>query len=73
MREILLTGLAALTFLSSGTLGKRVDAMPLAMPSAIRAATAADAARVQQVVAVCGNNGCVQVQVSGPKKPRTHP
>src|ERR1700685_2151531 len=31
MREILLTGLAALTFLSSGTLGKRVDAMPFAM------------------------------------------
>ena len=72
MREILLTGLAALIFLSSGTLGKRVDAMPLAMPSAIGAATA-DAARVQQVVAVCGNYGCVQVQVSGPKKPRTHP
>jgi hypothetical protein len=72
MREILLTGLAALIFLSSGTLGKRVDAMPLAAPSAIGAATA-DAARVQRVVAVCGNNGCVQVQVSGPKKPRTHP
>jgi hypothetical protein len=72
MREILLTGLAAVTFLSSGTLGKHVDAMPLAMPPAIGAATA-DAARVQQVVAVCGNNGCVQVQVSGPKKQRTHP
>jgi hypothetical protein len=71
MREILLTGLAAVTFLSSGTLGKRADAMPLAMP-AIGAATAG-AARVQQVVAVCGNNGCVQVQVSGPKKQRTHP
>jgi hypothetical protein len=39
---------------------------------AIGAATAG-AARVQQVVAVCGNNGCVQVQVSGPKKQRTHP
>jgi hypothetical protein len=72
MREILLTGLAAMTFLSSGTLGKRVDAMSLAMPSAVGAATAG-AARVQQVVAVCGNNGCVQVQVSGPKKQRTHP
>ena len=72
MREILLTGLAAMTLLSSGTLGKRVDAMPLAKPPAIGAATAG-AARVQQVVAVCGNNGCVQVQVSGPKKPRTHP
>jgi hypothetical protein len=71
MREILLTALAAVTFLSSGTLGKRVDAMPLAKPPAIGAATAA--ARVQQVVAVCGNNGCVQVQVSGPKKQRTHP
>ena len=72
MREILLTGLAAATFLSSEMLGKRVEAMPLAMPSANGAATA-DAARVQQVVAVCGNNGCVQVQTSGPKKQRTHP
>jgi hypothetical protein len=72
MRGILLTGLAAVTLLSSGTLGKRVDAMPLAKPPAIGAATAG-AARVQQVVAVCGNNGCVQVQVSGPKKQRTHP
>ena len=70
MREILLTGLAAVTFLSSGTLGKRVDAMPLAMPSVIGAATAA---LVQQAHAVCGNSGCVQVHVSGPKKPRTHP
>jgi hypothetical protein len=72
MREILLTGLAAVTFLSSGTLGKRVDAMPLAMPSVIDAATAATAP-VQQAHAVCGNNGCVQVQVSGPKKHRAHP
>ena len=70
MREILLTGLAAVTFLSSGTLGKRVDAVPLAMPSVIGAATAA---LVQQARAVCGSNGCVQVQVSGPKKQRTHP
>ena len=70
MREILLTGLAAVTFLSSGTLGKHVDAMPLTMPSAIGAATAA---LVQQAHAVCGSNGCVQVHVSGPKKPRTHP
>jgi hypothetical protein len=72
MREILLTGLAAVTFLSSGTFGKRVDAMPLAMASAIGAATA-DAAVVQRAHAVCGNSGCVQVYVSGPKKPRTHP
>jgi hypothetical protein len=72
MREILLTGLAAVTFLSSGMLGKRVDAMPLAMPSVIGAATA-DAALVQQAHAVCGNSGCVQVHVSGPKKQRTHP
>ena len=71
MREILLTGLVAVTFLSSGTLGKHVDAMPLAAPSLIGAATA-DAALVQQAHAVCGNTGCVQVQVSGPKK-RTHP
>ena len=71
MREILLTGLAAVTFLSSGTLGKPVDAMPLAVPSVIGAA-AADGAFVLQARAVCGSNGCVAVQVSGPKK-RTHP
>jgi hypothetical protein len=71
MRDILLTGLAAVTLLSSGTLGKRVDAMPLAAPSLIGAATA-DTALVQQAHAVCGSNGCVQVQVAGPKK-RTHP
>jgi hypothetical protein len=71
MRGILLTGLAAVTFLSSGMLGKHVDAMPLTTPSVIGAATA-DVARVQQVHAVCGSNGCVQVQVAGPKK-RTHP
>jgi len=72
MREILLTGLAAVTILSSGTLGKPVDAMPLAMPAVIGAATA-DAALVQQAHAVCGSTGCVQVHVAGPKKPRTHP
>jgi hypothetical protein len=70
MREILLTGLAVATFLSSGALGKPVDAMPLAMPSVIGAATAA---LVQQAHAVCGSNGCVQVHVAGPKKPPTHP
>ena len=70
MREILLTGLATVIFLSSGALGKRVDAMPLTMPSAIGAATAA---LVQQAHAVCGSNGCVQVHVAGPKKPPTHP
>ena len=69
MREILLTGLAVATFLSSGALGKRVDAMPIAMPE-IGAATAA---LVQQAHAVCGSNGCVQVHLSGPKKPRTYP
>jgi hypothetical protein len=67
MREILLTGLAAVTFLSSGTLGKRVDAMP-----SVIGAASAGAAHVQQAHAVCGSNGCVQVQVAGPKK-RTHP
>jgi hypothetical protein len=72
MREILLTGLATTIFLSSGMLGKRVDAMPLAAPSAIGVATG-DTALVRQARAVCGNNGCVQVQTSGPSKKRTHP
>jgi hypothetical protein len=71
MREVLLTGLVAVTLLSGGTLGKRADAMPRATPSVIGAATA-DAAPVQQARAVCGSNGCVQVQVAGPRK-RTHP
>ena len=70
MREILLTGLAVATFLSSGALGKHVDAMPFTVPSASGAATAA---LVQQAHAVCGSNGCVQVHVAGPKKPPTHP
>jgi hypothetical protein len=70
MRDILLTGLAAATFIASGPFGKCVDAMPLAMPSAVGAATGV---LVQQAHAVCGSNGCVQVHVSGPKKPRTHP
>jgi hypothetical protein len=68
MLKTLLTGLAAATFLSSGVLDKRADAMTLAMPSAIGVV-----APVQQAHAVCGNNGCVQIQVSGPKKHRTHP
>ena len=70
MREILLTGLAAATSFASGPLGKPVDAMPLVRPSAIGAATAA---LIQQAHAVCGSSGCVQVHVSGPRKPRTHP
>jgi len=71
MREILLTGLAAVTFLSSGTLGKGVEAMPLAMPS-VTGAASAEAALVRKAHAVCGSNGCVQVHVAGPKK-RIHP
>jgi hypothetical protein len=69
MREILLTGLAAATFFASGALGKPVDAMPLTRPSLLGTATAA----LVQAHAVCGSNGCVQVYVAGPKKPRTHP
>jgi hypothetical protein len=68
MLKTLLTGLAAATLLSSGVLDKRVDAMTLATPAAAGVSTL-----VQQAHAVCGNNGCVQIQVSGPKKHRTHP
>ncbi len=71
MCKTLVTALAAATLLSGGLLGNRADAMTLATPSALGVATA-DAGVVQQAHALCGNNGCVQVQTSAPRKHRTH-
>ncbi len=61
MREILLTAFAAALILSGGVLGQRADAMTLLAPAAVGAA-AARAALVQQVVSVCGSNGCAVIQ-----------
>jgi len=52
-------------------LGNPAEAMTPAVPSALGAASA-DAGLVQQAHALCGNNGCVQVQTSAPRKHRTH-
>jgi hypothetical protein len=51
--------------------GHRAEAMTLAAPSALGVASA-DAGLVQQAHALCGNNGCVQVQTSALRKHRTH-
>jgi hypothetical protein len=72
MRRTILTAAVATTLLAGVLLGNGAEAMPLAAPSALGAA-AAERAVVQQVVAVCGTNGCVKVQTSGPKRRRTHP
>ncbi len=71
MGKALLTALAAATILSGAMLGNRAEAMTLATPSALGVATA-DAALVQHARAVCGSNGCVQVQTSRPPPRRTH-
>ncbi len=71
MCKTLVTALAAATLLSGGILGHRAEAMTPAAPSALGAASA-DAGLVQQAHALCGNNGCVQVQTSAPRKHRTH-
>jgi len=72
MRKIILTALAAAAILSGGMLGNRAQAMTLATPSVLGVATA-DAALVRQAKAVCGSNGCVQVQTSRPRPHKGHP
>jgi len=61
MREFLLTALAATIILASGALGHRAEAITLSKPAAWDA-SGARAALVQQVVNVCGTNGCALVQ-----------
>jgi hypothetical protein len=56
-----LTTLAAASVLAAGLLGNRADAFTLAAPSTLSVA-ATRAAAVQQVVSVCGTNGCAPVQ-----------
>jgi hypothetical protein len=72
MCKTLLTALTVATLLSSGMLGNRAEAMTLATRSALGAATA-DAGFVQRATNVCGSNGCVRVQTSGPRKHLSHP
>jgi hypothetical protein len=59
MREMLLTAVTTATILLAGPLGAK--AMSLVIPAALDVA-AARTAHVQEVVNVCGTNGCVPVQ-----------
>lgn len=67
MHKIFMAALAAAAIVSG--LGSQTEAMT---PAAALAATAADAALLQQAVAVCGINGCVKVQVAPPRKRLPH-
>jgi hypothetical protein len=69
MSKTLLMAFAAAALLSGGMFGNQAEAMT---PSALGVART-DAGLVEQVHALCGNNGCVQVQTAGPRKHRTHP
>jgi hypothetical protein len=59
MREILLTAFAAAMVLAAGAAGS--EAITFTARSAL-GATAVQAPLVQQVVNVCGSNGCAPVQ-----------
>ena len=62
MRRSLLVALAMATLASNGFVLHRAAAMTLAPPSALGVATPG-AGLVEKATAVCGNNGCVTVQV----------
>jgi len=62
MRRSLLVALAVATMASNGFILHRAAAMTLAAPSALGVATAGTGL-VQKATAVCGNNGCLTVQV----------
>jgi hypothetical protein len=59
MRGILLTGLAAASFLLGGLSTRDAEAAMLAAPTM---SLAGQAPVVQRVTNVCGANGCVRVQ-----------
>jgi hypothetical protein len=61
MRQILLTACSAAIVLASGVVGHRAEAMTPIAPAAVGAA-AARAAVIEQVVNVCGSNGCAVIQ-----------
>jgi len=62
MRRSLLVPLAVAMMASNGFILHQAAAMTLATPSALGVATE-NTGLVQKAKAVCGNNGCVTVQV----------
>jgi hypothetical protein len=69
MRRSLVTALAVATLVSNGLILHRAAAMTLTPPSALGVAAPG---LVQKATAVCGNNGCVSVQVKRLDKHQLH-
>lgn len=70
MHKSLFAAVAAAIILSAALLGQRAEAMP-ARPQTLGLAKA-NAAFIQQVVTLCGMNGCAPVQTSRARHHR-HP
>ena len=64
MRKFLAVAFAAAAIAVAAP-DQRAEAMTMAAPSALGAASAV---AIQKATVVCGTNGCVPVHVSGPKK-----
>ena len=71
MRRILLTALAAATFVSSGILLQRA-ALKTHPTAPLTDAKATDAGFLQLAAMVCGGSGCVAVQVKRLDKHQLH-
>jgi hypothetical protein len=71
MRRPLLAALAVAMMASNGFILHRAAAMTFAAPLALGGATAGTGL-VQKATAVCGNNGCVSVQVKRLDKHQLH-
>jgi hypothetical protein len=71
MRRSLFTLLAVATLSSNGFILHRAAAMTLAAPSVLGVATPGTDL-VRKTTAVCGNNGCVSVQVKRLDKHQLH-
>jgi len=71
MRRSLVVALAVAMMASNGFILHRAAAMTLAAPSALGVATVGTWL-VQKATAVCGNNGCVTVQVKRLDKHQLH-
>jgi hypothetical protein len=71
MRRTLLVALAVAMMASNGFILHSAAAMTLAAPSAL-GVTTSGTGLVQKVTAVCGNNGCVSVQVKRLDKHQLH-
>jgi hypothetical protein len=79
MRKTLLAIAAALAILATGSVANRADAMTIATPSALAAATS-EANLIEQATVVCGYYGCVRIyprryyryRYYGPYRYRSH-